>query len=657
MSELESIRAELAHTKALLWQRELLLEKTEQGIWHLDNTGLTIYVNPAMCRLLGRGRDQVMGHSVFEFFSGHDLDILNHQLERRKQGHTLGYEIGLVQPDGSRVECFNNATPVYDAAGVKLGSVGMWTDLTSLKEAQRELDAALAKSEANRVEYEHLLLSFPGLIGVVDQDARYVFVNQAQANLLGLPSDQIVGRTLHELRGPQRAAQLVSEFPRLRSGEVITDIVEIAARDGRPAVSLRVQRCAGPQMPDGMHYFAFSIDVTDILQGQARSQFLAHMSHEIRTPMNAIMGLIDLTLHTELTPQQHDYLSRVQMAGHTLMGLLNEVLDQSKIDAGSMQVEFVPFDLGDLLNGTVAVLTKLVEDKGLSLRMSCEPAVPRQLMGDPLRLRQVLINLISNARKFTEKGHIALNVALASEPQEPLSLRFSVRDTGIGMTGAQLQRVFQPYAQADASIPRKFGGTGLGLAISRQLVELMGGQIWVESEPGQGSTFSFKLPFSVVCETHHELARDGSYVGHALPAFDDNALAAIKGARILLVEDNAVNQLVAVELLKQAQLEVVVANDGQEALERLAQDSFDCVLMDLEMPVMDGYTATAHIRTQPAWTTLPVLALSASVLPEDRSRAARAGVNGHIAKPILRDELYAALLEWVSLNSRADRVD
>ena len=656
MTELEQLQAELAQTKALLWQREQLLANTEQGIWHLDNAGLTDYVNPAMCRLLGRARDEVMGHSVFEFFSGPDLVTLNEQLERRKLGHKKGYEIGLVRPDGTRVECFNNATPIFDAAGAKQGSVGMWTDLTPLKQTQRELDAALADSQARRAEYEALLASFPGLIAVVDQDGRYVYVNQAQADLFGLPAAEVIGRTTLEMRGPDRAALLFAEYPRLLAGEVISDIVEHPARGDRPAVIVRVNRVAAPPREHGQHYYAFSIDITDILKGEARSNFLARMSHEIRTPMHAIIGLTEVTLGTELTPEQQDYLGQVQVAGQALMGLLDGVLDLSKIDAGKVHTEVIPFDLKSILDGTAAVLAQLVKDKGLNLRLSCPPEVPRQLLGDPTRLRQVLTNLISNARKFTDKGDIVVSVALASAPQEPLVLRFSVRDSGLGMTAAQLAGLFQPYVQADVSISRTFGGTGLGLAISRQLVELMGGRIWAQSEPGQGSTFIFELPFTPVTTAYTAQAPGASPVDRASSALlEASALAAIQGARILLVEDNAVNQLVGVKLLTRAGFQVEVAHNGQQALSMLAQGPFDCVLMDLDMPVMDGYTATAHIRANPAWAALPVLAMSASVLAEERARAAQAGMNAHIAKPVLPQALFAALLQWVPVGRREGR--
>ena len=653
MSELERVQAELDRVNAVLWQREQLLDNTEQGIWHLDNAGLTVYVNPAMCRLLGRQRHDILGQSVFSFFSGPDLAILNAQLERRKQGHKQGYEIGLLRPDGSRVECFNNATPVYDAAGIKLGSVGMWTDLTPIKQAQRELDVALADSTARRADYEALLASFPGIIAVMDQDARYLFVNQELADLLGRPVDQIVGRLAHDIRGHERAAQLISEFPRLRAGEVISDVTEHLSRDGQSVVSLRVHRLAGPPRADGQRFYSFGVDVSDILKGKARSNFLNRMSHEIRTPMNAIIGLTEVILGTELTLQQQDYLGKVKFAGHALMGLLDDVLDLSKIEAGKLQMESIPFNLPELLNGTAAVLSGLVEAKGLSLQLSCTPEVPHQLLGDPKRLRQVLTNLISNASKFTEKGDIVVSVSLASVPPEPLKLRFSVRDTGLGMTAAQLACLFQPFVQTDASISRKFGGTGLGLSISRELVELMGGRIWAQSEPGRGSTFSFELPFAPLAASGNTQAPPDGSVSSGQQDVEDAALASIRGARILLVEDNAVNRLVAVALLERVGCLVDVAQHGQEALARLAQGAYHCVLMDLEMPVMDGYEATAHIRANPDWTSLPVLAMSASVMAEDRARAAQAGVNGHIAKPVLIDELFAALRQCLPASQRS----
>jgi PAS domain S-box-containing protein len=642
MSELEDLRAELDRARAVLLQREQLLENTQQGIWHLDNTGLTVYVNAAMCRLLGRQRDDILGRSVFDFFSGPDLQTLSEQLERRKQGSKQGYEISLLRPDGSRVECFNNATPIYDPAGVKLGSVGMWTDLTQLKQTQRELKEALADSVARRTDYEALLASFPGTIAVVDQSGHYLFVNQELASLLGRPATDILGRNVRDMLGPEQAARMISEFPRLNAGEVIADTVEVLSGDSKTVISLRIHRLAGPPRVDGQRYYSFGVDISDMLKGQARSHFLNQMSHEIRTPMNAIIGLTQATLDTELTAQQRDYLSKVKFAGHALMELLDDVLDLGKVE-----IESIPFHLHDALDSTTGMLAALSQKKGLSLLWSCAPEVPKQLLGDPKRLRQVLINLVSNALKFTEAGGIEIKVALRSGSTEPKWLHFSVHDTGLGMTETQLANVFKPFVQADTSISRRFGGTGLGLSISRELVELMGGRIWAQSEPGTGSTFHFELPIKALAAVTNMPDAVGGYTDPARPALEDRELASMRGARILLVEDNALNQLVAVNLLKRAECVVEVAQHGQEALEWLARASFDCVLMDLQMPVMDGYEATARIRANPDWARLPVLALTASVMPEDRARALKAGVDSLIAKPVRATEFYAALLRYL----------
>jgi CheY-like chemotaxis protein len=270
------------------------------------------------------------------------------------------------------------------------------------------------------------------------------------------------------------------------------------------------------------------------------------------------------------------------------------------------------------------------------------------MLGDPKRLRQVLINLVSNALKFTEAGGITVKVMLGSGSTDPLWLRFAVHDTGLGMTETQLADVFQPFVQAETSISRKFGGTGLGLSISRELVELMGGRIWAHSEPGKGSTFSFELPFKALTAARHTQDSVAGHVDHVRTELDDNALASIQGARILLVEDNALNQLVAINLLKRVGCLIEVAQHGQEALEWLARATFDCVLMDLQMPVMDGYEATTRIRANPDWAGLPVLALTASVMPEDRARALKAGVDTLIAKPVRATEFYAALLRYLA---------
>jgi PAS domain S-box-containing protein len=515
----------------------------------------------------------------------------------------------------------------------------------------RDITARVEAVEALRASEEELQATFTGMTDVIvtlDRDGRYLKIAPTSSELLYKPAEELLERTLHETFPKDLADIFVDGIHRSLDQQQLVILEYTLEIDGRE------RWFDGRIAPMPQHAVVFvARDITESKQFEvrlqkakeaaeaanlAKSRFLANMSHEIRTPMNAITGLNHLAMQTDLSEQQRDYMQKIDSSANTLLRLIEDILDFSKIEAGKLNMESRDFSLREVLDSVRATIEPQILQSRIAFSIEVDDSVPDLLSGDALRLQQVLLNLASNAVKFTSEGNVSIDIHVDEEAEKEVTLRCSVRDTGIGMSPDQVESLFQPFHQADPSITRKFGGTGLGLTISRRLVEMMGGEIAVTSELANGSVFSFTVRIEKGV---------GARPASKRPFPTNQVRELLTDCRLLLVEDNEINLQVASELLKQVGIEVISVRDGKEAVEKVAGQRFDAILMDLQMPVMDGLSATLEIRKQIPATELTILAMTANATVAERKKCLAAGMNGYITKPFEPHVLYGALIQWI----------
>ncbi len=572
------------------------------------------------------------------------------------------YELTYVRKDGSRFPAVVSVTALRDEHDSIIGYLLIGTDNTARKQVetdQKKLDQRLRDQQFYT---RSLIESNIDALMTTDPAGIITDVNSQTEALTGCTRDELIGAPFKGyFTEPERADAAIQLV--LRDKKVSDFELTARSRDGvRTVVSFNATTFYDRDRTlQGV--FASARDVTERKRvevelqkaksaaesaSRTKSDFLASMSHEIRTPMNALMGIADLLARTPLSAEQDKYVQIFRRAGDNLLNLINDILDLSKVEASQLELEMMGFSLDELLDKVMEMITPQTEEKGLTLECDIDPDVPRALVGDPTRLRQVLLNLLGNAIKFTESGTVTLKVTRDDNLAVPTALRFAVSDTGIGIASEKLPRVFERFTQADSSTTRRFGGSGLGLTISKRLVELMGGRIWAQSTVDVGSVFTFAVPFELwVGASHGATAPVGSAVDAAMPAL-----------RILLVEDSVDNCTITLAYLADTPYQVEIAANGAIACEMFATTPYDLVLMDRQMPIMDGLTATRTIR---CWEEAnhrphtPIIALTASALKGDREKCLAAGCTAFLTKPIKQDVLLRAIADRALPTPQASR--
>ena len=638
-----------------------LIESLSLHVIRKDTKGRFTYASPSFCTLVGKPLEQIRGKTDRDLFPK-DLAEKYMQDDRRVMDSKTPFEDveSHPGPQGRKMYVQVMKTPIFDSRGDVIGIQGLFWDVTGRKSAE----IAMRESEARkRAIFEAAM----DCIIFIDQSGCIVEFNPCSEQTFGYDRAEVIGKEMTEILVPAKSRTRLRDNLLGYSGEGKVGSM-LGRRLETPMTRKNGEAFAAEMVtqpiPLTSGAVGFAVFVRDITQrkmqeealrkakeaaeaaNRSKGAFLANMSHEIRTPMNAIIGMTELVLDTSLTSEQREYLEMVLDSSNSLLALLNDILDLSKVEAGKLELEELPFDLRQWFEESIKSMAFRAKQKDLTLQCAVDPEVPEHLIGDWHRLHQVLLNLLANAIKFTDRGGIQVKIRPYRRGERFVELLFEVRDTGIGIPPQKCKTIFQEFEQADNSTKRRYGGTGLGLAICRRLVELMQGRIGVKSVVNEGSVFHFTARFGL-----QELPDSGPREGPAAgPETRESALDR-RPLKILLAEDSPVNQRLAVGLLRRKGHLVTVAANGKQAVEAFRNESFDLVFMDVQMPEMDGFEATETIRAaEEKGQHVPIIAMTAHAMKGDRERCLQSGMDAYLAKPIRARELYEVIAAYTPEN-------
>jgi len=640
---------------------------------YVDRDRKLQFVNRAWLNWFGKTREEVLGRDGRETVGDVMLHSNEDVIAKVLRGEAMGTPAEMRGVDGRVGNFWIYRLPdIVD--GDILGYFFIATDVTEMRRSERRLQELNTKLILAESFTRGIADNLPVRVAYWDIDERCRFANRIYCEWFGKTLDQVLGKTNVEIFGEELSLER-REYSRLAlAGALQKFETQEVSSDGRYGI-WEVQFIPDIQRGEVRGYFKLATDITtskraqadlqtlnlelvaarDVAEdaAQAKSAFLANMSHEIRTPMNVIIGLTHLMLRDQHEPVTADRLAKVGDAAMHLLDIINDILDLSKIDAGKLVLAPVDFSVDALLARATALVTDGARRKGLALTVD-RGDLPQALRGDALRLSQVLVNLLSNAVKFTARGSVVLRCEVLAQAGDEWKIRFSVRDTGVGISPEAQERLFSPFEQADGSTTRRFGGTGLGLSIARELVQLMGGEVGVESELGRGSKFWFTARLQAAGR-QQQMAPTPQQAVVASRGVEQTLKDRHRNSRVLIADDNRINQELATELLRLVELQVEVADNGRIAVDMARRGGYDLILMDMQMPEMDGLEATRLIRTVPELDATPIVAMTASAFGADRDACLAAGMNDHIGKPVNPATLYEKLLRWLDESRKTPR--